>query len=752
MSDRRRSWRDAEPAGTLCLTALTVVTVVSLCRLFPDWSYLRPMLVVAIGLHVVAAALRVLGVRGWFALPLLAAAAFELVALVYYGSSMKGPLPTGQTLDLMRLDLRLVVDAFPTAVAPVPSQGSFATATAMVVALCVILSDTFAFRAYGRVEAIVPTGVLFLFTAALGTDRNLVAVTVLWVATAILTVAVLRFEQHDGDLAWMGARHVALLAALPAIVVTAGVTAVAAGAVAPRLPGAGEKALIDTRNRGGGVTEVLSPLVDIRARMVNRSNLEMFTVDSDGGPHYWRMISVSDFNGSAWEPAGDILEDMGDRTDEVPGNGVLVTQIITVKNMADNKVPAAYNPVQVLSSAIRWAPGSDTMFLPQGNLKEGDRIQVTSEIQQLTVDRLRAATSDSPPSDAFEALPDGVPAIAYDVARQVTAGAPTTYDQMIALQNYFQNEFDYNLNVQLSNSNDGIEAFLLLKEGFCQQFAGTFAVMARTLGVPARVAVGYTPGDLGADGLYHVFGRHAHAWPEVWFDGIGWVAFEPTPSRGNADAQGWTGVGPAQVTPGEIPQTGGGNVVPGSSPTVSIPGGGDPDASTSVPGDRPDGGTGPSTTFAVVAPRNGGSGGPTTALVVFGLIALVIAWIVFLPRVMAARARRKLQSPHDRVVASWYRACVALELAGAPAVAGRTPLEYAVVAEREIGVDHRTMHDLAVHVTRAVYARQPITESDAARCETLSNDIDVRCRERMPLKVRLQGLVDPRMVQRRLAG
>ena len=134
------------------------------------------------------------------------------------------------------------VDAFPTAVAPVPSEGSFATATAMVVALCVILSDTFAFRAYGRVESVVPTGVLFLFTAALGTDRNLVAVTVLWVATAILTVAVLRFEQHDGDLAWMGARSIALLATLPAIIVTAGVSAVAAGAVAPRLPGAGESA------------------------------------------------------------------------------------------------------------------------------------------------------------------------------------------------------------------------------------------------------------------------------------------------------------------------------------------------------------------------------------------------------------------------------------------------------------------------------------------------------------------------------
>ena len=60
---------------------------------------------------------------------------------------------------------------------------------------------------------------------------------------------------------------------------------------------------------------------------------------------------------------------------------------------------------------------------------------------------------------------------------------------------------------------------------------GDVAVMARTLGIPSRVAVGYTPGALQPDGWYIVTGRDSHAWPEIWLDGVGWILFEPTPSR-----------------------------------------------------------------------------------------------------------------------------------------------------------------------------------------------------------------------------
>ena len=72
--------------------------------------------------------------------------------------------------------------------------------------------------------------------------------------------------------------------------------------------------------------------------------------------------------------------------------------------------------------------------------------------------------------------------------------------------------------------------------------------MLRTLGIPTRVAVGFTSGVPLGDGEYSVLGRNAHAWPEVWFDGIGWVAFEPTPGRGAPNAQSYTGLPPQQDT------------------------------------------------------------------------------------------------------------------------------------------------------------------------------------------------------------
>ena len=87
-----------------------------------------------------------------------------------------------------------------------------------------------------------------------------------------------------------------------------------------------------------------------------------------------------------------------------------------------------------------------------------------------------------------------------------------------------------------------MQEFLAQRRGYCEQFAGTFAAFARVLGLPSRVAVGFTPGELRDDGRYYVQDKHAHAWPEIYFDGLGWVPFEPTPARGNPAAVQYTGV------------------------------------------------------------------------------------------------------------------------------------------------------------------------------------------------------------------
>ncbi|MFM2078472.1 MAG: hypothetical protein RJA49_2362, partial [Actinomycetota bacterium] len=609
---------EARPLATFVLGLLTAVTAIALCRVFPDWDYLRPMFALVIGMHVIAFVLRVVRAPLLAALPVLILALFMLVGIIYYRDTLTLMLPTGRTVDLIRLDLRLVLDQFSTAVAPVPSQGNFATATAGVLGVCVILSDTFAFRAMGRVEAIVPTGVLFIFTSALGADRYRITVSVLWIAAALLTIATLRFTDAAEEGGWMGARRVTLMAALPAVFLTIGVGAVAAAALAPRLPGAGEKALIDTRNRAGSVTEVLSPLVDIRARMKNRGNAEMFTVQSSNGAHYWRVIADTVFDGNSWSPPGEDLSDMGDRSGEIALPGTTVVQVYSIKSMTGHLAPAAYRPVRVSPSDFKWAGDSESLVL-QAQLGKGDQFTVTSVIASPSPELLRGATVGGA-DPVYTSLPPGFPSTARSEAERVTQGLATPYDKAMALQSYFRDNFTYNLNVQLGNSNDAIEAFLRGKEGFCQQFAGTFAVMARSIGLPARVAVGYTPGDFGNDGLYHVFGRHAHAWPEVWFDGIGWVAFEPTPSRGNPDAAQYTGVLAQQDdSRGANSPNGPNNSTAPTSPVSVIR---DPNASTTLPGGgRPSGGSGGSTTSV---PRLSGGGSSGSSAMPLFLLTLVI--------------------------------------------------------------------------------------------------------------------------------
>lgn len=745
MNERRRPTATLDPLATLCLTGLTVATVVSMCRLFADWSFLVPMLVVGAGVHLVAFALRFARLAVWLAVPLLLVTLFVLVCLVHYRESLNFLLPTGRTFELIRVDARLVLSQFPTAVAPVPSSGNFAAAATVGIGLAAILSDTFAFRAMGRVEPVVPSGVLFVFASALGTDNHRIAVSAVWVGMALLTVAVLRFTRIDEQAAWVGDRRPRLLLAIPAMVLTVGLGAAVAAAVAPRLPGAGERALIDTRNRDGSVTEVLSPLVDIRARMSNRGNTELFTVQSSDGPHYWRAIALPLFDGEAWTPAEEALQEVGVRPipSELLQASGRSTQIITVKSMRGHLVPAAYRPSQVSPDDVLWAPGSESLVLPGADLQRDDVIAVASLIVEPTPDLLRSTTVGNAPDQRYYEVPSGLPSTARDAAVVVTDGYATPFDKALALQQWFRTNFVYDLTVQIGNSNDAIDAFLRERRGFCQQFAGTFAVMARTLGLPSRVAVGYTPGDLRSDGLFHVFGRHAHAWPEVWFDGVGWVAFEPTPGRGSPDGVSYSGVTPAQDDSRGTP---GNNNSPAPSTSIADRPG-DPDSSTTLPG-----GTGAAPSTTTPRPSVGGGGGSSNAapgLALFAIALGLLLWVVAAPRAIAWWSRRRRRSTQERVAVAWRQACHALRLAGAPAVAGATPLEYAEIAEQATGVDHRTIRELAVNVTRAIYAPGDVTEGVASRSETLGTEVDIMCRQRTPLALRARAMVDPRLMLQR---
>ena len=702
--------------ATVALAATTTVTAITAGRAFADWQYLRPLLLVALATHAVALVLRAVRLPGWAAVPVTLSAGLWMVSIAYYRASASGLVPDSSTVSAFAADMRTVIDLFPTAVAPVPSASPFAIAAATAMVVIVVLSDTFAFRAGGHSEAVVPHGAMFVVVAAVGTPLWRVGLALSWTASAILTVGVLRARDRRRESQWLGNRPTPLARVVPRLAAIALIAAAIGAVAAPRLPGAGDQPLIDTRTGASNITEVVSPLVDIRSTLTDSSGRLLFTVEASDGPHYWRLLSLPTFDGTAWNPPAEDLEEFegpaGDRSTRTRES----RQRITIASLRGPMIPAAYRPVDAGSDRdVFWAPDSESAIMPGRGLTEGTVVDVVSLVAELSPEMLREVSASPAPDPDYLALPSNVGQRIADLAVEVTATASSDFDAALALQQWFRTEFEYTTDVDFSNSARAIEAFLDARRGFCQQFAGTFAVMARILGLPARVAVGFTPGDRVAAGTFEVFGRHAHAWPEVWFNGIGWVPFEPTPGRGSPDAAAYLGISPEQDT-GEQP----GSASTSTTSTTTAPG-----APTTTTSTAPATSV-PSATTAPTAPADD-DGAPAWWL---AAVLAVGAWTWLGTSAVSsiARRRRATAGARTRALLAWHRATRFAEWAGGGPASGLTPREFAAAAGSRVAIGRRDLDALASLVGRVAYSAHEPTAHELERCEELSSRIVSGCR------------------------
>ena len=702
-ADRRRL---LDAAATFGLALYSFTAALGFARVFGDWVFVGDVLVVIVVGHGLSWLLRQRPISAFVAVAATAIVLGWVILWLNYPSTFASVFPTGETFTIARADLGLVRDQFATAVAPVAYVGGWSLLAAIGTGLAVLIGDTFAFRARARGEALVPGGVLFVFVAAVGVSRHRVGLTLALIAAGVLAAALLRarFAQHPRTV--LGRPRRTLGITLPAAAAVGTAIVIGAWAIGPRLPGAKADALIDTKGRGGGVTEVVNPLVDIRARLVDRSATELFVVRA-ASPAYWRATGLSDFDGNTWDlPDDGSLEDAdGTLGNAAPGSTELIQQI-EIRGLGGELLPAAAEPTSVSGDGLQWAPETSTLVHDDPDLKRGDRFEVVSAIPDFSPDVLRAATSASPPDPIDLSLPEHFPESVRDLAAEVTAGQPTTYDAMVALQNWFRSEFDYSLEVPQGHGTSAIEAFLRQRIGYCEQFAGTFAAMARSLGVPARVAVGFTPG-LGGNGEYTVLGKNAHAWPEVWFDGLGWVAFEPTPGRGAPGARGYTGVDPDQddtVPPPAEPGEGAGDGPTGSEVPVSV-------APTVPQSDLPllptEGQT-PGTELSAEGTVPD-SGPPWSVLLT---ITGVLGAAAVAPAVVRWwRRRRPSADVAGQMIELWRRALGAVTATGFHPDPSLTPLEQARAAAPRLPVAARPLRSLASVATAAAFAPPGEVES-----------------------------------------
>ncbi|MGH2694535.1 MAG: transglutaminase TgpA family protein [Actinomycetota bacterium] len=165
---------------------------------------------------------------------------------------------------------------------------------------------------------------------------------------------------------------------------------------------------------------------------------------------------------------------------------------------------------------------------------EGSVYSVVSRRGAATPEQLARAEVDTPFPDTIRRylqVPGDLPRRVSDFARRITAGATTTYDKVKAIEDYLERKYRYDTDSPVPPAGqDAVDHFLFETDvGFCEQFASATTVLLRTLGIPARVVAGYTPGRRNPfTGYYEVRNSDAHAWVEVWFPGLGWYEFDPT--------------------------------------------------------------------------------------------------------------------------------------------------------------------------------------------------------------------------------
>jgi transglutaminase-like putative cysteine protease len=506
----------------------------------------------------------------------------------------------------------------------------------------------------------------------------------------------------------MGAAPVALLVAAAGLV------------LGPNLPGASAEPLVELRGTGGGGDTsriTVSPLVDLKARLTSTPATELFNVRSPV-PAYWRLTALEEFDGRIWSSRGT-YRPAGDRLPKESGDGALsykVDQDYRIGPLESFWLPAAYRPSQVSLDGARVNAESLTL-LTEKESAEGLIYKVRSEIPRYTPADLAQAGGDPPAEmEPYLLLPEDFPPDVRDLAREQTANANGPFQQALALQDFLRNNYTYDEAAPAGHSDDHLRYFLFRsKIGYCEQFAGSFAAMARAIGLPARVAVGFTPGAYDeAFDVFHVTTKEAHAWPEVHINGMGWVAFEPTPGRFEPNPTNYTGTYNPDANPVLATTT---TTTSASEPT--------PTESTEPPPQTPE-----EDPFETDATSTGSSLGRRLAQ--GALAVLVLAVALALPPALKRRrrARRQRSGPtRARVAGAWSEALDRLREAGTAPAATSTPIEFARGEARVVAADVGSpMTRLARIFTKASYSPGDPSEDEVsqawAEVETLTKALD----------------------------
>jgi len=693
----------ARLGSRVALAAVNGAAVVALSRVYRDGSFLLPCL----GAVALAHAIGLIGtVRRWSLAMHEVAAGVGLVIYLAWAiepSTTAYGLPLFHTFGALARDFGRGLDAVRVAVPPTAVTPGLLLVSAGGAFACAHLSDWAAHRLDTTIQPVVPPLVLFIVASALGTDVRRGPITALFVFTALCFLLV-QSAALTANTAWAATpskrsgMRLVVASGLP----IAGVVGLAGLVFGPVLPGARGSALLSWKgvtSGGNAARQTISPLVDIRPRLTQTPVLELFTVRS-AEPHNWRLTALDAFDGQHWTSvatyrptARRLFHERDDRSPLVD-----VHQTYAIERLDSFWLPAAYRPSHITLRGARVNDASLTL-LTDKSTAAGLEYSVDSVVPNPTPEDLGAVTTNAGFA-VDKQLPRDFPPQVRTLAESITRTAPTPYAKARALQDYLRSHYTYNENVRPGHSDSALVSFLFdVKQGYCEQFAGAFAAMGRAVGLPTRVAVGFTPGRADGD-VFHVETNNAHAWPEVHIAGYGWVPFEPTPGRFELTDGNHTGTFQAPAASATSK--------PAASTTSTSSGAAD------TPTTRPRDETGTAAARALARRHNPAPG--VFAAVVVGALAVagldaVVVWLLATGR----RARRRRGPPRQRIAGAWEEVVDRLDRSASSAPTATTPIERAAATAARYPTAADAARQLAALHTTATFGPAAPAEHDGER-------------------------------------
>lgn len=453
---------------------------------------------------------------------------------------------------------------------------------------------------------------------------------------------------------------------------------------------------------GAGTSLTVNPSLRLGDDLRRPTPSEVITLATNApSAPYLRIATLSQFDGRVWSPDETPAQALIDGFGEAEWSDAIDTveqrTSIRINGISSSWLPVPYPATEIVGASSSWTamPLNRTVTSKTENAA-GEDYTVTSIAVQPTLEQIRAVdvVADAPPA---EPVSDVIAA----TAAEVTADAETDYDRLIAMQNWFRSEFSYSLDAPVEGDFDGtgsdaVEAFLDAQSGYCIHFAGAFALMAQSLDMPVRIVVGYLPGRLtedkrGDESIYVVSSDQLHAWPEVRFDDIGWVPFEPTASLGVP-----TGF-LSSLTPGDT----------SSDPTAPAP--------TAAPTTAPTNGPELDRDQSDTASSDGEALRQLDPAPVM-LVTLGVLIVVLLPAVIrwALRATRRARARRGKALVAWRELRDTLVDLRLPVSDADTPrMRGAELMDR--GADAAAVQVLVGAVERASYARTSEDSTDLSR-------------------------------------